>query len=107
MRDADVGIADGRIAELGAVGDAREELDATGLLVLPGVVDAHTHLDAQFRPDGPRTADDFASGTIAAACGGVTTVVDYARQWPGRTLAAGLAEWLDRKSTRLNSSHAN
>ena len=100
MRAADVGIADGRIAELGAVGDAREELDASGLLVLPGVVDAHTHLDAQFRPDGPRTADDFSSGTVAAACGGVTTVVDYARQWPGRTLAEGLAEWKARAAGR-------
>jgi dihydropyrimidinase len=100
MRDADVGIAEGRIAELGAVGDARAELDATDLLVLPGVVDAHTHLDAEFRPDGPRTADDFASGTIAAACGGVTTVVDYARQWPGRTLAEGLAEWQARAAGR-------
>jgi len=96
MRATDVGIADGRIAELGSVGDAREELDATGLLVLPGVVDAHTHLDAQVRPDGPRTADDFYSGTVAAACGGVTTVVDYARQWPGRTLAEGLVEWQAR-----------
>jgi dihydropyrimidinase len=96
MRDADVGIADGRIAELGAVGDAREELDAAGLLVLPGLVDAHTHLDAQFRPNGPRTADDFYSGTVAAACGGVTTIVDYARQWPGQTLADGLAEWQAR-----------
>ncbi len=70
---ADVGVAEGIIVEIGTVGDARVEEDASGLYALPGVVDPHTHLDAQFRPDGPHTADDFLSGTIAAACGGVTT----------------------------------
>jgi len=95
-RLADVGIAGGRISALGEVGEARAELDASGLFVLPGVVDAHTHLDAQALPGAPRTADDFESGTIAAACGGVTTVVDYARQHPGRSLAEAAQDWCAR-----------
>ena len=97
---ADVGVTDGTVVELGTVGDARIEEDATGLYVLPGLVDPHTHLDAQFRPDGPHTADDFLSGTVAAACGGVTTIIDYARQFPGQTLAEGIAAWNDRAAGR-------
>jgi dihydropyrimidinase len=81
---ADVGIQDGTIVELGSVGSASQEIDATGLLILPGGVDEHTHFEYQARPDGPWSADDWLSGTISAACGGVTTVVDYARQDRGR-----------------------
>src|SRR5919198_6215461 len=90
---ADIGVQDGRVVELGAVGSATQEIDATGLLVLPGGVDAHTHFEYQARPDGPWSADDWQSGTIAAACGGVTTVVDYARQFSGQTLADTLDTW--------------
>src|SRR5688572_19672152 len=86
-RRADIGIADGRIVAIGEVGEALVEEDATGLLVLPGVVDPHTHLDAQFREGGPRTADDFLSGTAAAACGGVPTIIDHGRPFSGATLA--------------------
>src|SRR5688500_1173744 len=99
-RRADIGIADGRIVAIGEVGEALVEEDATGLLVLPGVVDPHTHLDAQFQAGGPRTADDFLSGTAAAACGGVTTIIDYARQHPGATLSDGIREWTARAADK-------
>ena len=99
-RRADIGIADGRIVAIGEVGEALVEEDATGLLVLPGVVDPHTHLDAQFREGGPHTADDFLSGTAAAACGGVTTIIDYARQFPGATLADGIRDWTARAADK-------
>jgi dihydropyrimidinase len=99
-RRADIGIADGKIVAIGEVGGALVEEDATGLLVLPGVVDPHTHLEAQFRQDGPYTADDFYSGTAAAACGGVTTIIDYARQFPGATLADGIREWTARAADK-------
>ena len=99
-RRADIGIADGRIVAIGEVGEALVEEDATGLLVLPGVVDPHTHLEAQFRADGPYTADDFLSGTEAAACGGVTTIIDYARQFPGMTLSDGIREWTARAAEK-------
>jgi len=95
-RRADIAVTDGKIVAIGEVGDAAVEHDATGLLVLPGVVDPHTHLEAQFRAGGPTTADDFISGTEAAACGGVTTIIDYARQFPGASLSDGIREWDSR-----------
>jgi len=89
----DVGIAEGSIVEVGSVGEATHDIDARGLLLLPGVVDAHTHLGGRRTADrAGGTADDFGSGTIAAACGGVTTVIDYARQYPGQTLAEAIEE---------------
>ena len=99
-RRADIGVADGKIVAIGEVGEATADYDATGMLLLPGVVDPHTHLEAQFRADGPYTADDFLSGTAAAACGGVTTIIDYARQFPGATLADGIREWTNRAASK-------
>jgi dihydropyrimidinase len=105
-RRADVGVQDGTIVELGSVGAAREEIDATGLLVLPGGVDAHTHFEYQPRPDGPWSADDWLSGTTAAACGGVTTVVDYARQSPGQSVAEALDTWRSRAAPKAVIDYA-
>ncbi len=59
-------------------------IDATGRYVLPGVIDAHTHI--ALNTGIYRTPDDWFIGTRAAACGGVTTVVDFATQFPGQTL---------------------
>jgi allantoinase len=75
IHHADLGIKDGRVAVVGAPGTlppAREDLDVRGLLVLPGIVDTHVHFRAPERPD----REDFASGTAAAAAGGVTTVFE-------------------------------
>ncbi len=77
-RAADVRIAGERIVEVGPDLDASgaEVLDAGGALVIPGAIDVHTHLDL---PVGAvRSADDFESGTVAAACGGTTCIVDFA-----------------------------
>ncbi len=70
----DVGVLDGAIAAIGAEleGGAREEVDATGLLVLPGVVDAHVHLNDPGRSEW----EGFATGTAALAVGGTTCAVD-------------------------------
>src|SRR5262249_19640454 len=78
----------------------REEVAAQGLLVLPGGVDVHTHLDAEVA--GVRTADDFESGTAAAACGGVTTICDYAWQARGQSLLAAVDEWKGRAAGRAH-----
>jgi dihydropyrimidinase len=97
---ADVGVEAGTIVELGQVGPAREEIDASGLLVLPGGVDVHTHLSTTPMRGGEGSPDDFLSGSIAAACGGVTTIVDYARQYPGVSLADTVADWEGRARNR-------
>lgn len=84
---ADVSIDDQRIPAIGKdlpESAERITLDATGKYVLPGVIDAHTHFALRSR--GTVTADDFASGTKAAICGGVTTVIDFADQLQGMTL---------------------
>jgi dihydropyrimidinase len=66
-------------------------IDASGALVLPGGIDAHTHLDM---PAGELTsADDFETGTRAAAFGGTTTVIDFATPEPGQSLLAALDTW--------------
>lgn len=82
---ADLGIRDGRIVQIAEEVTAAEEIDATGLLVLPGGIDAHVHLD-QPTSDGTVMADDFASGTRSAAAGGNTTVLPFAMQVKGTSL---------------------
>jgi dihydropyrimidinase len=66
-------------------------IDARGKYVIPGGIDVHTHLDMPF--GGTTSADDFESGTMAAAFGGTTTLVDFAMQPQGGTLKAGLQQW--------------
>ena len=66
-------------------------VDATGLLIMPGGIDVHTHLDMPF--GGTTSADDYFTGTRAAAVGGTTTVIDFALQSRGHSLAEALATW--------------
>ena len=98
---ADVGIDAGRITALTpSLPPGRSEIDATGHLVLPGGVDVHTHLDAEV--GGIRAVDDFESGTAAAACGGVTTICDYAWQARGQTLTAAVEAWKTKATGRAH-----
>lgn len=90
---ADVLIENGIISLIGTslqVDDA-EIIDAAGLFLMPGGIDAHTHLDMPF--GGTTTADDFFTGQRAAAFGGTTTHVDFALQQKGETLLDGVAMW--------------
>src|ERR1700739_1585489 len=66
-------------------------VDASGLLVLPGGIDAHTHLDMPF--GGTKSADDFETGTRAAAIGGTTTIVDFHIQARGTKMRTALDTW--------------
>jgi dihydropyrimidinase len=95
---ADVGIRDGRIVALADGIDERfadAVIDASGKLVLPGGIEAHCHID---EPDfgGAVLADDFASGSLAAACGGNTTMIPFATQVPGQTLRAAVEDYHGR-----------
>ena len=74
--------------------NADETLDAKGKLVIPGGIDPHTHLDMPF--GGTVSADDFETGTIAAAHGGTTTLVDFAIQTKGESTLAGLEAWHEK-----------
>jgi dihydropyrimidinase len=77
------------------ISDAGHEVvDATGLLVMPGGIDVHTHLDMPF--GGTTSADDYTTGTQAAAIGGTTTVIDFALQNQKGTLKEALDIWLGK-----------
>jgi dihydropyrimidinase len=71
--------------------DGHSVVDATGLLVMPGGVDVHTHLDMPF--GGTVSADDYRTGTMAAAVGGSTTVIDFALQSKGRSMIEAYETW--------------
>jgi dihydropyrimidinase len=73
---------------------ADRTIDATGKYVLPGGIDVHTHLDMPF--GGTKSADDFESGTRAAAYGGTTTIVDFAIQYKGQTLHHAWETWMKK-----------
>jgi dihydropyrimidinase len=95
----DILIEDGRIVALGATLTADAEVhDAAGLLVLPGGVDVHTHID--YDTGSAHTADTFETATRAAAFGGTTTVVDFAFQpRHAPSVTAAMDDWLARAAT--------
>jgi dihydropyrimidinase len=69
-------------------------IEARGMMVMPGGIDVHTHLDMPF--GGTMSADDFESGTIAAAYGGTTTLIDFAIQYKGQTLRHAFDTWMKK-----------
>src|ERR1700750_1755077 len=71
-------------------------IDATGLLVLPGGIDPHVHLDMPFM--GTISSDTHETGTRAALFGGTTTVIDFVLQKQGHSLHEALEEWKGRAS---------
>jgi dihydropyrimidinase len=81
----DIGIRSGQIATLGSELEGYEVIDASGLIALPGGIDSHVHIS---QPSGPgiEMADDFATGTRSAACGGNTTILPFCLPEKGQTL---------------------
>jgi dihydropyrimidinase len=71
--------------------EADRVIDADGKLVIPGGIDPHTHMELPF--GGTQASDDFRTGTIAAAHGGTTTIIDFAVQYKGQALREGLDAW--------------
>ncbi len=90
--EADIAIEKGMISAIGPSIDAPayEVIDARGMIILPGVIDAHVHF--QLPMGGTASSDDFENGTRAAACGGVTTVIDFATQRKGESLQETVAK---------------
>jgi len=92
---ADVWIDKGKVSALVApgtqLGHADQTIDATGQYVIPGGIDCHTHMSLPF--GGTTASDDFDTGTVAAAHGGTTTIVDFAIQSKGSSMRAGLDAW--------------
>ena len=86
---ADVGVVGERIAAVGKELHGGTEFDVTGCYVLPGAIDPHVHL--QMPAGAYVSADDFGSGTVAAACGGTTTVIDFVEPVPAEPFLNALA----------------
>jgi len=105
---ADLGIRGEKIAAIGPRLAVRcrgaEVIDARGRYVIPGGIDAHVHLDLPVA--GTVTADDYESGTRMAACGGVTTVIDFATPELGESLQQALDNWHARAAGRACVDYA-
>lgn len=104
IEETDVGIVDGRITAIGALdkGAAASVFDAAGLVVLPGAIDTQVH----FREPGLEHKEDLASGTAAAALGGITAVFEMPNTTPNTLNAADLADKLTRAEGRAWVDHA-
>src|ERR1700686_5350379 len=92
----DIFIENGTVSLIGESLDmsADKVIDATGKLVFPGAIDPHTHIELPF--GGTVTCDDFTSGTVSAAFGGTTSLVDFCFQMPGQTIPDALATWHEK-----------
>lgn len=90
---ADIGIKNGVVTQIGASlpGKAKREIDVSTKYLFPGAIDAHTH--CQCRLGDERSIDDWYSSSVQAACGGVTTVIDYALTAENQSLIACLEHW--------------
>ena len=80
---------------------ADQVIDARGKYVIPGGIDVHTHMDLPF--GGTFASDDFETGTIAAAFGGTTTIIDFAVQYKGQTMQHALDTWLGKADGKARS----
>src|SRR5467141_2783936 len=104
---ADVGINGDKVTAIAAqlpTENAGRIIDATGMLLIPGGIDVHTHLDMPF--GGTTSADDFQTGTIAAAFGGTTTLIDFAIQYKGQTLRQAFDTWMKKAHDKAVTDYA-
>lgn len=86
----DIGISGEKVAYIGRIArpEGAEVIDARGKFIIPGAIDVHVHFQLPLK--GTVSCDDFETGTRAAACGGVTTVIDFAMQGPNDMLRPGI-----------------
>lgn len=104
---ADIAIEKDKIAAIGRdlpVQNSSSVIDASRKLVMPGGIDVHTHLDMPF--GGTTSADDFETGTRAAAFGGTTTLIDFAIQYKGQRLRQAFDTWMQKASNKAVCDYA-
>ncbi|CAH0391973.1 unnamed protein product [Bemisia tabaci] len=102
MADADLYIEEGVIKQLGRnliIPGGTRTIDAAGLLLLPGGIDPHTHLDVEFM--GTKSADDFYQGTKAAVAGGTTMIIDFVLPAKEESLIDAYYEWRRRADEKV------
>lgn len=99
--ESNIGVEDGKIVSVSPSlrPNGARTYDARGMIVIPGGIDAHTHMELPVT--GTSSADDFYSGTVAAACGGITTIVDFVDTQPGQTLLQALADYRERADSKV------
>src|SRR6058998_3579905 len=103
---ADIAISAGKIEVVGQNlprQNAARVLDVPGKYIFPGGIDVHTHLDMPF--GGTTSADDFETGTRAAAFGGTTTLVDFAIQYKGQSLRTAFDTWMQKASSKATADY--
>src|ERR1700757_3107234 len=104
---ADIAILDGRIAAIAQAlprDGVKRVIEAKEKYVRPGGIDVHTHLDMPF--GGTTSADDFETGTRAAAFGGTTTLIDFAIQYKGQSLRQAFDTWMSKASSKATCDYA-
>jgi len=104
---ADIGVSGHKVSAIGAqlpIENAGQVIDAAGCLVIPGGIDVHTHLDMPF--GGTMSADDFETGTIAAAFGGTTTLIDFAIQYKGQSLREAFDTWMKKAHNKAVTDYS-
>ena len=100
MFRSDIGISDGRIQAIGLDLKGARSLDAGGMLVMPGGVDTHCHIE-QLREGGGADEESFITGSTSALAGGTTSVVTFSTQFKGQGISAPLAEYRRRAASAM------
>jgi dihydropyrimidinase len=103
--ESNIGIENGKIVSLSPHLEAQEAeiYDASGKIVVPGAIDAHTHMELPVM--NTTSADDFYSGTMAAVCGGTTTIIDFVDPKTGQTMLAALADYRSRADQEVTTDY--
>lgn len=97
---ADIGISNGKIEAIGKRLAGGQKIDAGGLLVMPGGVDTHCHIE-QLRADGTTDEDSFITASGSALAGGTTTVITFSTQFKDRSILPSLAEYHHRAQAAM------
>jgi dihydropyrimidinase len=103
---SDIGVRNGTICDLGTIlGTAPQEMDARGLLITPGGIDSHCHVE-QVSSTGIWTADDWYTATRSAVCGGTTTIIPFACQHRGQNLPSVVNDYHERAAPKAACDYA-